>query len=72
MARQLLDARGLRCPWPALRLARLMRLAAAGDEIEMIVDDPKADGEIVALSRENGWTLTRRDRADGSLFVISR
>lgn len=72
MARHTLDARGLRCPWPALRLARLMRHAAAGDEIEMLVDDPGTDGEVVALSRENGWRLTRRDRHGGSLFTIER
>lgn len=72
MARHRLDARGLRCPWPALRLARLMREAASGDTIEMIVDDPKADGEVVALSRENGWPLTRSDQERGSLFILSR
>lgn len=72
MARHRLDARGLRCPWPALRLARMMRHTAPGNEIEMIVDDPKADGEVVALSQENGWQLIRRDQEGGSLFIVSR
>jgi tRNA 2-thiouridine synthesizing protein A len=67
MARHLLDARGMRCPWPALRLARVMRQAAPDDIVDMMVDDPKAEGEIAILSREHGWSLSRQDR-DGSCF----
>jgi len=70
MARHLLDARGLRCPWPALRLARLMRHAAPGDEVEMIADDPKAREEVSALARERGWSFGRREEDGHSIFTI--
>lgn len=72
MGRHLFDARGLRCPWPALRLARLMRDIATSDQIEMIVDDPQADREVIALARENGWRLRRLDQGNGSHFIINR
>lgn len=48
------DARGMRCPWPALRLARAMR----GDTIVILLaDDPQAEREIAALAGEQGWAV---------------
>lgn len=48
------DARGMRCPWPALRLARAMRDAS---DVLLIADDPQAGREIVALADEHGWSV---------------
>ena len=54
------DARGMRCPWPALRLARAMRGA---DAVLLLSDDPRAEAEAAALAKVHGWTLgvTRAD-----------
>ena len=51
------DARGMRCPWPALRLARAARNAGPGRVIELEADDPAAAGEVAALAAQHGWTL---------------
>lgn len=48
------DARGMRCPWPALRLARAMRTA---DAALLLTDDPRAEGEAAALAAVHGWVL---------------
>jgi tRNA 2-thiouridine synthesizing protein A len=48
------DARGLRCPWPVLRLAKAMRGA---DMVDILADDPAAPGEIAALAEMQGWTI---------------
>jgi tRNA 2-thiouridine synthesizing protein A len=48
------DARGMRCPWPALRLARAMRDAP---DVLLIADDPQAGHEVRALAREHGWSV---------------
>ncbi|MGE3747890.1 MAG: sulfurtransferase TusA family protein [Sphingomonadaceae bacterium] len=72
MTRHQLDARGLRCPWPAIRLARAMRLSAPGDEITITVDDPKAEGEVEILARERGWTLDRVALEHGCTFTLTR
>ena len=48
------DARGMRCPWPALRLARAMREAA---DVLLIADDPQAGREVMALAGEHGWSV---------------
>jgi tRNA 2-thiouridine synthesizing protein A len=57
------DARGLRCPWPVLRLARAMR---STDSATIIADDPAAPGEIAALAAAQGWALSHQD---GGFFV---
>ena len=51
------DARGMRCPWPALRLARAMRDLPAGGTARLLADDPAAAGEVAALAAERGWTV---------------
>lgn len=48
------DTRGMRCPWPALRLARAMRTDAV---VILLADDPQAGREIAALAAEQGWSL---------------
>ena len=48
------DARGMRCPWPALRLARAMRDAR---EVLLLADDPQAGREVAALAAEHGWCV---------------
>lgn len=48
------DARGMRCPWPGLRLARAMRTAA---DVLLIADDPQAGREVAALAGEHGWRV---------------
>ena len=53
----LIDARGLRCPWPALRLARAMRQAGPGAAVTIVADDPAAPREIAALAAERGWSI---------------
>ena len=47
-----IDARGLRCPWPALRLARALRSGAL--PVEILADDPAAEREIRALAAGRG------------------
>jgi tRNA 2-thiouridine synthesizing protein A len=49
------DARGMLCPWPALRLARAMRSAEAA---VLLSDDPRAEAEAAALASAHGWALS--------------
>lgn len=62
----IVDARGLRCPWPVLRLARAMRDA---DNATILADDPAAPSEILALADVQGWTISPQD---GGFFVAKR
>jgi tRNA 2-thiouridine synthesizing protein A len=47
------DARGLKCPLPVLKLRREAR---PGMVIDLIADDPAAAADVPAFAREMGWT----------------
>jgi tRNA 2-thiouridine synthesizing protein A len=68
----LVDARGLRCPWPVLRLARAMREAGDGAVIRIVADDPAAPREIVALAAERGWQVSQEDDAVPAAFRLEK
>lgn len=61
-----LDARGLRCPLPALRLARAVREGGPGHYV-LLADDPAAQVDVPALCAERGWRLAA---AGGERFEI--
>ena len=48
------DARGMRCPWPALRAARAMR---EHERVLVHADDPIAPKELASLAAEHKWRL---------------
>ncbi len=50
-----IDARGMRCPWPAVRLARALRDGAR--RIEVLADDPQAPTELAAVAEAAGATV---------------
>ncbi|MBV8972149.1 MAG: sulfurtransferase TusA family protein [Sphingomonadaceae bacterium] len=50
-----LDARGWRCPWPVVRLARALRDGAGA--VDLLADDPAAEGEVAAFAAARGLTL---------------
>ncbi|MEX6725317.1 sulfurtransferase TusA family protein [Parapedomonas caeni] len=66
------DARGLRCPMPVLRLRRAAEGLAAGRRIELLATDPAALSDVPAFCGERGWTLEARDTdaAGLSRFLI--
>jgi tRNA 2-thiouridine synthesizing protein A len=50
-----IDARGMRCPWPVIRLAKAFREGA--ERVTILADDPIAEGEITALAKAHGWAI---------------
>jgi tRNA 2-thiouridine synthesizing protein A len=50
----LVDARGLRCPLPVIRLAQTARDASPGNVIEVWATDPAARADIPAWCRMRG------------------
>lgn len=59
-----IDARGMKCPWPVIRLARAMREGATS--VEIYADDPIAPAEIAAIAGAQGWSVAAIDgAADG-------
>jgi tRNA 2-thiouridine synthesizing protein A len=61
------DARGLRCPLPALRLARAVREQGPGSYL-LLAEDPAAQADIPALCAERGWVLVE---AGADSFMVA-
>jgi tRNA 2-thiouridine synthesizing protein A len=57
-----IDARGMRCPWPAIRLARALR-DSRGAPVTILADDPAAPRELAAVAASAGRVLI----SDGTL-----
>lgn len=64
-----IDARGMRCPWPALRAARAMRSAG---RVLVLADDPVAPGELAALAAGAQWQYMPVDDPAGPAFLLER
>ncbi len=71
MSETLLDLRGLRCPWPALRVARAIREAGEGAVILAVADDPIAPREISAVAEARGWTVSSAQTDSGPAIRLS-
>ena len=54
---QLLDARGLACPLPALKARRALAALAPGETLVVLATDPEAPVDIGALAAEGGPRL---------------
>ncbi len=54
-----LDARGLRCPLPVIRMEAMLRRMAPGDRLFVIADDPIAAVDIPHFSRVGGHDCTQ-------------
>lgn len=65
---QTLDATGLLCPLPVLKLRKRLQALAAGETVTLITDDPAAvidvphfcaeSGNVLVSQSEDGTTMT--------------
>ncbi|WP_348769895.1 sulfurtransferase TusA family protein [Sphingomonas sp. PAMC26645] len=64
-----INARGMRCPWPAVRLARALRAGAT--RVEVIADDPQAPTELAAVAASANATIEIVLDVSISFFVVT-
>ena len=60
-----IDARGLRCPLPVLRLRRLTE--GRTGRVELLTDDPAAEADVPAFAREKGWVVASGERDESGV-----
>ena len=66
-----IDALGLLCPLPVLRLRKVLLAARSGAVIRILADDPVAQIDIPHFCAEQGATLlATEDQARGTAFTI--
>jgi tRNA 2-thiouridine synthesizing protein A len=72
-AETVVDARGLYCPIPVLRLARAILREAPGSVVTLLATDPAAAADVEAFCKEGGHLLVSRE-AEGevSRFRVRR
>ena len=63
------DARGLYCPLPVLRLARALRAQPAGRVARLLATDPVSVQDVEVFCREQRATLLD-SRRDGDVFAF--
>lgn len=57
-----LDASGLPCPHPVLRVRRALRALAPDQVLEVIATDASAPGDLAAFARRAGHELLASER----------
>lgn len=65
-----IDARGQRCPWPAIRLARALR--EGPEPVEMLSDDPAAPRELAQVAAHAGASFIAAPAEDGIPVFLCR
>jgi tRNA 2-thiouridine synthesizing protein A len=68
----LIDARGVKCPLPVLKLEKRLSEVVPGTVVTVVATDPMARIDIPLYCRQNGHEF-QQDDADGAMrFVISK
>jgi len=69
MSQNIIDARGLSCPEPALRTRQAIGKIKSGT-LEVLVDTVTAKDNVTRLARNNGWQVTLEEKPDGSYRLV--
>lgn len=66
-----IDARGMKCPYPVVELARAAKELPGGARVELLADDPVALTDVPAWCRMRGAQLLDvAEEADHWRFVV--
>lgn len=66
------DARGLRCPLPVIRLAQALRDLPAGSPVRLLATDPATRIDVPAFCRMRGADLLQVDHLDDHSAYLVR
>jgi len=67
-----LDARGLRCPLPVLKMEKRLAQMPAGAALTVLATDPMARIDIPLYCTQNGHGCATSNEGDVLSFVISK
>lgn len=68
-----LDAIGLLCPLPVLKLRKRLKALSPGDQIRLRADDPAAIVDVPHFCNESGHVLVEASDQDGTLtFLVEK
>ena len=67
-----LDAQGLKCPLPVLRVRKYMKTLDIGEELEVLVTDPSAPEDFKLFCEQSGQEFVRTSQDGGVINIILR
>lgn len=67
---QRIDARGLKCPLPVLKLEKRLEALVSGDRLEVLATDPMARIDIPLYCRQKGHECTITEAGDVLRFLV--
>ena len=66
--KETLDAKGLMCPMPIVKLAKKMKEMKVGEVIELIADDVGSKEDVPAWCKRTGNELVSQKEEGGAFF----
>ena len=67
-----LDAQGLKCPLPVLRVRKYMKTLEIGEELEVLVTDLSAPEDFKLFCEQSGQEFVRTSQDGGVINIILR
>ena len=68
-----LDCVGLFCPQPLFQTKQAIESIPVGEVLEVLADDPAADGDLHAFAKRAGHEMVAFENEDGEMrFLIRR
>lgn len=70
---QEVDARGLNCPLPILRIKKAIGTVTSGDVVRMVATDPGSVKDIEAFCKQTGNQLLESgEESGGYVFLVKK
>lgn len=66
---RILDCIGLYCPEPIFRTRKELDTMDGGQVLEVVADDPAAEGDIISLARRTGQQIIGIRKEDGAVRI---
>ena len=70
LASEVIDARGLKCPLPVLKMEKRLETMAVGATLTVLATDPMARIDIPLYCRQRGHACSLENRDDSMTFTI--
>ena len=65
-----LDARGLVCPMPIIKLSKVVKDIEAGDKLEVRADDPAFESDVTTWCQKMGHSLLEVRKEGKELVAV--
>jgi TusA-related sulfurtransferase len=70
---EVLDARGLSCPMPIIKMAKAVRSLAPGQVLKLVTTDPGSIADVPAWCQStSNELLERREEDDAFVFLVRK